>query len=95
MSVQPGVTMAPLASMTLLASPAQSPTSTILPSLIPTFAGRAAEPVPHGVLYLPQDDLRLVKNGHGVGIISTSKGLLTVENAKEQGLGGEYICEVY
>ena len=45
--------------------------------------------------YVGQGDLRLVKSGYGVGIISTSKGLLTIEKAKEQGLGGEYICEAY
>ncbi len=40
-------------------------------------------------------DLRPVKNGYGIGIVSTSKGLLTTEKAIEAGLGGEYICEVY
>ena len=45
--------------------------------------------------YLSFSDLRPVKNGFGVGIISTSKGLLTTDQAMEQGIGGEYICEVY
>lgn len=46
-------------------------------------------------LYLPSTDLRPVKNGYGIGIVSTSKGLLTTEKAIECGVGGEYICEVY
>jgi len=45
--------------------------------------------------YLACSDLRPVKNGYGVGVVSTSKGLLTTEEALEKGLGGEYICEVY
>ena len=45
--------------------------------------------------YVSFSGLRPVKNGFGIGIISTSKGILTVEGAMEQGIGGEYICEVY
>ncbi len=36
-----------------------------------------------------------VKRGRGVLIISTSKGLMTGEEAKAQGVGGELICQVY
>ncbi len=46
-------------------------------------------------LYVSCSDLRPVKSGYGIGILSTSKGLLTVEKAIEEGVGGEYICEVY
>lgn len=45
--------------------------------------------------YVSTDSLRPVKNGFGVGIISTSKGVMTIEQAKALGVGGEYICEVY
>lgn len=45
--------------------------------------------------YKACSDLRPVKNGYGIGIVSTSKGLFTTEKAIEEGLGGEYICEVY
>ncbi len=45
--------------------------------------------------YVSCSELRPVKNGYGVGIVSTSKGLLTTEKAIEAGLGGEYVCEVY
>jgi small subunit ribosomal protein S8 len=46
-------------------------------------------------VYLSCSDIRPVKNGFGVGIFSTSKGLLTAEEAKSEGVGGEYVCEVY
>ncbi|WP_131739810.1 30S ribosomal protein S8 [Legionella adelaidensis] len=32
--------------------------------------------------------------GFGIAILSTSKGVMTHINAKEQGVGGEIICEV-
>jgi small subunit ribosomal protein S8 len=39
--------------------------------------------------------IRSVMGGVGVSIISTSKGLMTDKQAKEQGLGGELICEIW
>ena len=39
--------------------------------------------------------LRRVKGGYGIAIISTSKGVMTDREAKEQGFGGEILCEVW
>ncbi|BCX14268.1 MAG: 30S ribosomal protein S8 [Candidatus Dojkabacteria bacterium] len=39
--------------------------------------------------------IRAVKNGMGVGIYSTPKGLITDKEAKQLKVGGEYICEIY
>jgi len=36
-----------------------------------------------------------VKHGRGVVIVSTSKGMMTGDDAKKQGVGGELICKVY
>jgi small subunit ribosomal protein S8 len=36
-----------------------------------------------------------VLNGLGVAIISTSRGILTDKEAREQNIGGEVICYVY
>lgn len=36
-----------------------------------------------------------VKRGRGIVIVSTSKGLMTGEEAKKAGLGGELIASVY
>jgi small subunit ribosomal protein S8 len=36
-----------------------------------------------------------VKNGFGMAIISTSKGVLTNNQARKEGVGGEIICEVW
>ncbi len=46
-------------------------------------------------MYLGKSDLKPVKNGYGVAIISTSKGVMSGEDAKKAGLGGEIICEVW
>ena len=46
-------------------------------------------------IYLKKDKIRKVKNGYGIAIISTSRGLLTGEEAYKKKLGGEYICEVW
>lgn len=45
--------------------------------------------------YVKAQDIRPVHNGHGVGIISTSKGLMSSYEAKHAGLGGEYLCQIY
>lgn len=46
-------------------------------------------------IYKQKDELPRVKGGLGVAIISTSKGVMTGQNAAAQGLGGEIVCEVY
>lgn len=46
-------------------------------------------------IYLGYTEIPRVRNGLGLGIISTSRGVLTGEEARKEKLGGEYICEVY
>lgn len=46
-------------------------------------------------LYVGTDDLKMVNSGFGIGIISTSKGLMTNNEARHAKLGGEYLCQVY
>lgn len=45
--------------------------------------------------YVNAKEIPVVKRGRGVVIISTSKGLLTGQQAKAQKVGGELICKVY
>lgn len=40
-------------------------------------------------------ELAPVRNGLGVGIVSTSKGLLTDAQAREHGVGGEVLCHIW
>lgn len=39
-------------------------------------------------------DLRPVLNGLGISIISTSKGVVSDREARQQNIGGEILCEV-
>jgi small subunit ribosomal protein S8 len=45
--------------------------------------------------YVSSREIPTVKRGRGVVIVSTSKGLMTGEQAKDQKVGGELICKVY
>lgn len=46
-------------------------------------------------IYIKKEELKPVKSGLGLLVISTSKGLMTNLEAKKQNLGGELICEIY
>jgi small subunit ribosomal protein S8 len=46
-------------------------------------------------VYASNNEIPSVLGGLGVVIVSTSKGILTGKKAKEEGLGGELLCEVY
>jgi len=46
-------------------------------------------------VYVGKEDLPRVRNGLGVAVISTSRGVLSDREAREQNLGGELLCEVW
>ncbi|RMF13455.1 MAG: 30S ribosomal protein S8, partial [Candidatus Dadabacteria bacterium] len=45
--------------------------------------------------YVGADELPRVRSGLGVVIVSTSRGLLTGREAREQHVGGEVLCTVW
>jgi small subunit ribosomal protein S8 len=45
--------------------------------------------------YVGAGEIPTVKNGRGIVIISTSKGVMTGDKAKKDKVGGELICKVY
>jgi small subunit ribosomal protein S8 len=45
--------------------------------------------------YSRPNDFKRVKNGLGISIISTSKGVMTDKEAKAQNVGGEVLCNIY
>ncbi len=45
-------------------------------------------------VYSKCTDLRPVLNGLGISILSTSKGLVSDREARQQKLGGEVLCEI-
>lgn len=46
-------------------------------------------------IYVKNKDIKSVRNKFGIAIISTSRGIMTGEESRKLGLGGEYICEVW
>jgi small subunit ribosomal protein S8 len=45
--------------------------------------------------YVNADKIPDVRSGFGISIISTSKGILSGDEAKEKRTGGEYICSIW
>lgn len=46
-------------------------------------------------VYTKSQDLKRVKGGLGIAIVSTSKGLMIDSAAREANIGGEVLCSVY
>ncbi|MCT4592437.1 MAG: 30S ribosomal protein S8 [Candidatus Gracilibacteria bacterium] len=46
-------------------------------------------------MYVKSSELKPSLNGFGIFVLSTSRGVLTGAEAKEQNIGGELLCEVY
>ncbi len=62
---------------------------------VPVISGLKIISKPGQRVYLPASKLRQVKNGFGISIISTSKGLMTNKEARKQKVGGEVLFEVW
>ena len=45
--------------------------------------------------YSDKTEIPEINGGLGIAIVSTNKGLMTDQEAKEAGLGGELICSVF
>ena len=46
-------------------------------------------------IYAKAGEIPTVRRGRGIVVVSTSKGMMTGQQAKDQRLGGELICQVY
>lgn len=45
--------------------------------------------------HVPTDEIPRIKNGLGISILTTSKGVMTDKEARKLNVGGEFICYVY
>ncbi len=45
--------------------------------------------------YVGSKEIPLVKNGFGIVVLSTSRGIMTDREARRHGTGGELLCSVY
>ena len=66
--------------------------------------GRDSNPVIEGLqrvskpgrrVYAKKGDIPRVLGGYGVVVLSTSQGILTGNQAKEKGVGGEVLCQIW
>ena len=46
-------------------------------------------------VYVGKDDIPYIKNGLGLAILSTSKGVIADKEARKQAIGGEVICSFW
>lgn len=46
-------------------------------------------------IYIKKSQIRLVRQGYGLAIISTPQGLMTDRQARKKGLGGEILCQIW
>jgi small subunit ribosomal protein S8 len=46
-------------------------------------------------IYVGSTEIKSVKAGLGISVISTSKGVMTGYEASRKNLGGEILCEIY
>ena len=46
-------------------------------------------------VYVQSDDIRPYLNGMGVALLSTSKGIMTDQRARNENVGGEVLCRMW
>jgi small subunit ribosomal protein S8 len=46
-------------------------------------------------VYVGREEIPRVRRGLGIAVLSTSKGILSDKQAREQKIGGELLCEVW
>jgi len=61
----------------------------------PVISGVKILSRPSRRLYMKASQIKPVRYGHGMSIISTSKGVMDSREAKKQNLGGEILFEVW
>jgi len=62
---------------------------------VPAISGLKRISKPGQRIYSPGKKIKRVRTGFGMAIISTSKGLVTDQEARKHKLGGEILCEVW
>lgn len=61
----------------------------------PMITGMQRISKPGRRVYVGSKEIAKVRNGIGVAILSTSKGIMTDAESRKNGLGGEVLCSVW
>lgn len=62
---------------------------------VPRIVGVKRISKPGQRMYARFGEMRRVKDGRGIAVISTSKGLMSNQEARKEKVGGEILCEVW
>ena len=46
-------------------------------------------------VYIGRDEIKRVQGGLGISILTTPRGVMTGRQARREGVGGEFLCEVW
>ena len=46
-------------------------------------------------IYVKKNKIKPVLHGYGISIFSTPQGVMTGDEARKAGVGGEYLCEIW
>lgn len=68
-------------------------TVTLLPERRDIEVKRVSKPGQR--IYIGGDEIKKVRSGLGISIISTSRGVMTGDEAAKAKIGGELLCEIY
>ncbi len=61
----------------------------------PMITGLERVSKPGRRVYVGSQDIKKVRNGIGLSILSTSKGIMTDQESRKSRLGGEVLCSVW
>jgi small subunit ribosomal protein S8 len=61
----------------------------------PVITGLERVSRPGRRMYVGKKEIPWVLSGMGIAVITTSKGIMTGQKARQQGLGGEVLCKVW
>jgi small subunit ribosomal protein S8 len=62
---------------------------------VPAIEGIRRVSRPGRRVYVACKDIHKVRQGLGISVLSTSRGLMSDREARKQGVGGELLCEVW
>ena len=61
----------------------------------PVIEGLEKVSKPGRRVYTNRDDIPKVRNGLGVAVLTTSRGIMSDAEAREAGVGGEVLCNIW
>ncbi len=61
----------------------------------PAIEGLKRVSKPGRRVYVKREEIPRVMGGYGIAVLSTSRGILTGTDARKEGVGGEFLCQIW